>query len=63
MEYGIKNKIKYTTLQIRSILVKGNQQKMTKMASMRMPPGGMGNGLERAYSKEDFIKAVTISEH
>ena len=63
MEYGINNKIKYTTLQIRSILVKGNKQKMTKMAPTRIPPGGMGNGLERAYSKEDFITAVTISEH
>ena len=63
MEYGIKNKIKNTTLQIRSILVKGNKQKMTKMAPTRIPPGGMGNGLERAYSKEDFITAVTISEH
>ena len=55
MEYGIKNKIKYTTLQIRSILVKGNKQKNTKMAPTRIPPGGMGNGLERAYSKGNFI--------
>ena len=54
MEYGIKNKIKYTTLQIRSILVKGNKQKMTKMAPTRIPPG-MGNGLERAYSNGKFI--------
>ena len=63
MEYGIKNKIKYTTLQIRSILVKGNKQRTTKMAPTLIPPGGMGNGLERAYSKDGFIKEVTISKH
>ena len=63
MEYGIKNKIKYTTLKIRSILVKGNKQKTTKMAPTRIPLGGMGNGLERAYSKDDFITVVTISKH
>ena len=63
MEYGIKNNIKYNTLQIRSILVKGNNQKKAKMAPTRIPPGGMGNGLERAYSKNDFITAVKISKH
>ena len=63
MEYGINNKIKYTTLKIRSILVKGNKQKKTKMASTQIPPGGMGNGLERAYSKDDFITELTISKH
>ena len=60
MEYGIKNKTKYTTLKIRSILVKGNKQRTKKMAPTRIPPGGMGNGLERAYSKDDFITEVTI---
>ena len=63
MEYGINNKIKYTTLQIRSILVKGNKQKTTKMAPTRIPPRGMGNGLERAYSKNYFITVVKISKH
>ena len=64
MEYGIKkNKIKYTTLQIKSILVKGNKQRTTKMAPTRIPPRGMGNGLERAYSKDDFTTEVTISKH
>ena len=63
MEYGINNKIKYTTLQIRSTLVKGNKQKKTKMALTRIPPGEMGNGLERAYSKDDFITEATPSKH
>ena len=63
MEYGINNKIKYTTLQIISILLKGNKQKKTKKAPTRIPPRGMGNGLERAYSKDDFITEVTISKH
>ena len=63
MEYGIKNKIKYTTLQIRSILLKGNKQTKTKKAPTRIPPGGMGNGLERAYSKDDFITDVTTSKN
>ena len=55
MEYGINNKIKYTTLQIRSILVRGNKQKTTKMAPTWIPPGGMGNGIERTYSQGNFI--------
>ena len=56
MEYGINSEINYPTLQIRSILVeKINKQKATKRAPMQIPPGGMGNGLERAYSKNDFI--------
>ena len=63
MKYGINNKIKYTTLKIKSILVKGIKQKMTKMAPTQIPLGGMGNGLERAYSKDDFITAVKISKH
>ena len=62
VEYEINNKIKYTTLQIRSILVKGNKHKKTKKAPTRIPPGGMGNGLERAYSKDDFITEVIISK-
>ena len=63
MEYGINNKIKYTTLQVRSIIVeKKKAKKRRKMAPTRIPPGGMGNGLERANSKSDFITAVTISK-
>ena len=64
MEYGINNKIKYTTLQVRSILVKKKykQKERRKMAPTRIPPGGMGNGLERANSKSDFITAITISK-
>ena len=34
---------------------KRNKQKMTKSAPTRIPPVGMGNGLERAYSKNNFI--------
>ena len=55
MEYGIKNKIKYTTLQIRSILLKGNKQKMTKMAPTRIPPGGWGMG-----SKEPIQRRILL---
>ena len=28
----------------------------------RIAPGGMGNGLKRAYSKKNFISAITISK-
>ena len=36
---------------------------MTEMALTRIPPGGMGNGLKRAYSKNDlFIIGYRISE-
>ena len=37
------------------MLVKGNKQKSMKKAPTQIPPGGMGNGLERAYSKDNFI--------
>ena len=56
MEYEIDNEIKYTTLHIRSML-KRNEQKATKRTPTQIPPEGMGNGLERAYSKIIFIKS------
>ena len=57
MKYEINKKINYTTLHIRSILVlKRNDQKATKRTPTQIPLGGMGNGLERAYSKNNFIK-------
>ena len=62
MEYGINNYIKYTTLQIISILVKGNKVENDENGTDANPLGGMGNGLERAYSKDDFITAVKIPE-
>ena len=55
MEYVINNKIKYTTLQIRSILVKGNKQRTTKMAPTRIPPGGWGMG-----SKEPIQRMILL---
>ena len=55
MEYGINKKIKYTTLQIISILVKGNKQKMTKMAPTRIPQGGWGMG-----SKEPIKSMILL---
>ena len=60
MEYGINNEINYPTLQIRSILVwKRNEEKHKKDTDANHP-GGMGKGLERAYSKNNFITAVKI---
>ena len=64
MEYEIDKEINYTTLHIRSILVwKRNEQKAIKNTPTQIPPGGMGNGLESAYSKIILLTAVTISEN
>ena len=57
MEYENNNELKYTTLQIRSMLYLRNMNKKAKKRTRtQIPPGGMGNGLERAYSKIIFIK-------
>ena len=51
MEYEIDNESKYTTLQIRATLdLKKMNEKAKKRTQTQIPPGGMGNGLERAYS-------------
>ena len=55
MEYGIDFKSKYTTLQINATLDWKKMNKKQKMTRRQIPLGGMGNGLERAYSKNDFI--------
>ena len=52
MEYGIDNKSKYTTLQIRTTLdCKKKSNEKQKKTRTQIPPGGMGRGLKRAYSK------------
>ena len=56
MEYGIDNKSKYTTLQIRTTLdCKRKERKAKKKTRTQIPPRGMGSGLERAYSKKIFF--------
>ena len=40
--------------------MKINEQKVTKRTPTQIPSGGMGNGLERSYSKNNFIKAEEI---
>ena len=56
MEYEIDNKSKYTILQIITTLVcKKNGKKSEKETRTQIPPGGMVNRLERAYSKGPFI--------
>ena len=58
MEYETDNELKYTTLQIRATLdLKKMNEKAKKRTQMQIPPGGMGNGLERAYSKIIFISS------
>ena len=56
MEYENNNELNYTTLYIRATTL--DLRKMNKKAKKRtrtqIPPGGMGNGLERAYSKNYF---------
>ena len=56
MEYGNDYKSKYTTLQIRTTLdLKKDKQKAEKKTRTQIPPGGMVNRLERAYSKIYFV--------
>ena len=64
MEYEINNRIKYTTLQIRSMLVeKINKQKATKRAPTQIPPGGMGMGSKEPIPKMIlFINGYSIKE-
>ena len=62
MEYEINNKINYNTLYIINTILKRNEQKETKRIPTQIPPGGMGNGLERAYSKIILLIVVTISK-
>ena len=55
MEDEIDNELKYTTLHIIAMLIwKFMNKKYKKMTPTQIPPGGMGNGLERAYSKNYF---------
>ena len=58
MEYETNNELKYTTLQIRATLdLRKMNEKAKKRTRTQIPPGGMGNGLERAYSKNNFINS------
>ena len=49
MEYGIDFKSKYTTLQFSTTLDWKKMNEKQNMTRTQIPPGGMGNGLERAY--------------
>ena len=61
MEYGNYFKSNYTTLQISTMLYWKKMNKKQKMTQTQIPQGGMGNGLERAYSELFLLPAVTIS--
>ena len=55
MEYGNDYKSKYTTLHIRATLVSKDMNKNKKLTPIEIPPGGMVNRLERAYSKGPLL--------
>ena len=63
MEYGNDFKSKYTTLQISTMLDWKNMNEKQEMTQTQIPPGGMGNGLERAYSELFLLPVVTRSEN
>ena len=63
MEYGIDFKSNYTTLYIITMLYWKRMNENKKMTRMQIPPGGMGNGLERSYSELFLLLVVTISEN
>ena len=54
MEYGINNKIKYTTLQIRSLLVKEINRKNDENGTDANPPRGDGEWARKSLFKEGF---------
>ena len=57
MEYGINKNIKYTTLQIRSILLKEIKRKQRKWHRRESPQGGWGMG-----SKEPIPKMILLQK-
>ena len=61
MEYGNDFKSKYTTLHISTTLYWKKMNEKQKMTWTQIPPRGMGNGLERAYSELFLLPAVKIS--
>ena len=65
MEYENDNELNYTTLHIIATLyLKNMNEKAKKRPQTQIPPGGMGNGIERAYSKKIFLlTVVTISNN
>ena len=64
MEYEIDFKLKYTTLQIITMVDwKKKMNEKQKKTRTQIPLGGMGHGLERAYSKLFLLPKVTISEN
>ena len=62
MEYGNDFKSNYTTLQIITMLHLKKINEKQKITRTQILPGGMGNGLERAYSELFLLPVVTISE-
>ena len=60
MEDGNDFKWKYTTLQISTTLDEKKMNEKQKMTWTQIPLGGMGNGLERAYSELFLLPAVTM---
>ena len=64
VEYEINNKIKYTTLKIRSMLVKKiNRKKATKRTPTQIPQGKWGMGSKEPIPKIIlFIIGYNISE-
>ena len=64
MEYEINNKINYTTLQIRSILVlKEMSKKQQKGHRCKSPQGGWGMGSKEPIQKIILLTTLTILEN
>ena len=62
MEYRIDFKSKYATLQINTTLDWKKMNEKQKMTWTQIPLGGMGNGLERAYSKLFLLPALQYQQ-
>ena len=64
MEYEIDNEIKYTTLQIRAMLVwKGMNKKVKKWHRRKSSQGGWGMGSKEPIRRIILLTAATISEN
>ena len=62
MEYETDNELKHTTLQISTTLDLKKMNEKQKMTRTQIPPGGMGNGLERVYSELFLLPAVQYQQ-
>ena len=62
MDYDINNELKYTTLQIKSILVKNKWTEINEKGTDTNPPRGDGEWAQKSvFQKWFYLLMVTVS--